>query len=412
MLAQLRDVPQLHLKAQLEALIDIKLPGAPAGFTTGYAEHILSGNSADFHFDDNSLEDIDIEITSAEMEEMVTATWAFIDNDVPEITAKIIDDSAKLLAKALHKDWPGQRAWQIETQTGFRTRLEARWGKAFDLLRMMYTIAYEIGGDVQQRARRSRARRNLVLRDTLIHLHVRACQVVAEILCLMENGFADGAMARWRTLHEIVIVASVIAEHGEELAERYRAHEAIEAKRALDRFLVSHTGLGLAPPSQADIRVTERRYQAMLVRYGDNFGAEYGWAAHHLQLKKPRFIDLEAAANKLAMRSYYVLASYNVHASAKGIAHRLGLIKGPGSPSGISGASNAGFIDPAQNAAFDLTAMTALLVQRGIRIDRAIELKALVVLRDKMAGALAKAQRELLKAHRDELSRRQAAKQG
>ncbi|WP_217430933.1 DUF5677 domain-containing protein [Sphingomonas bacterium] len=57
-----------------------------------------------------------------------------------------------------------------------------------------------------------------MLNDTMLHLHARACQVVFEIITLMENGLADGAMARWRTLHEITVVATILAEHGEELA--------------------------------------------------------------------------------------------------------------------------------------------------------------------------------------------------
>ena len=56
------------------------------------------------------------------------------------------------------------------------------------------------------------------VRVLLIRL-VRACQVTDEIICLLENGFADGAMARWRTLHEIAVVAVVISQHGENLCD-------------------------------------------------------------------------------------------------------------------------------------------------------------------------------------------------
>src|SRR5437870_8332031 len=74
--------------------------------------------------------------------------------------------------------------------------------------------------------------------------HVRACQVTDEIITLLENGFADGAMARWRTLHEIAVVTSLISQHGIELAERYVAYQAVEAKRALDMYARCHTDLG------------------------------------------------------------------------------------------------------------------------------------------------------------------------
>ena len=49
----------------------------------------------------------------------------------------------------------------------------------------------------------------------------------------MESGRAYGAMARWRILHEINVVITLIAEHGDELAGRYLAHEIVESARAL-----------------------------------------------------------------------------------------------------------------------------------------------------------------------------------
>ena len=66
--------------------------------------------------------------------------------------------------------------------------------------------------------------------DLLIKLHARACQITEEVICLLGGGFADGAMARWRSIHEISAV-SLIEEHGEGLAERYRLHEVVELRR-------------------------------------------------------------------------------------------------------------------------------------------------------------------------------------
>jgi len=59
-------------------------------------------------------------------------------------------------------------------------------------------------------------------------------------------GPADGAMARWRTLHEINVVITLIAEHGDELAERYLAHDIDESARALAVYEKTHAALGYA----------------------------------------------------------------------------------------------------------------------------------------------------------------------
>jgi hypothetical protein len=84
-------------------------------------------------------------------------------------------------------------------------------------------------------------------------LHVRACQVTDEIICLLENGLADGAMARRRTLHEIGMVAAVLSQHGEDMAEHHLAHEAVESKRAMVKYLTFAAALGYKPLSQREV---------------------------------------------------------------------------------------------------------------------------------------------------------------
>lgn len=400
--AELSAVPRRLIRTKLAALIEQKVSDVPKGFAEALADHILAKNKEPFKFDNDDEREVSVDITAADIDLIGTEVRSFVKDEIPEIVTNIIDDAASTFLETLNRDWPAQRDWQMVTTEGFKERLEDRWGRGFDILRMMYTIANEIGGIANQRRRRSRAKRNLVLQDTITHLHIRACQVVAEILFLMENGFADGAMARWRTLHEITVVAAVIAHFGEELAVRYRAHEAVEAKRAMDRYQVSHAALGLSPFGQKDIREVEDHYQAALALYGDRFGSEYGWAGCHLDLKKPRFIDLEKAAGKLEMRPYYGLASYNVHASAMGIAFRLGLPRELAGPTGLAGASNTGFVDPAQNAAFDIAFITSLIL-RPHNIDDMIQLKILLLLRGKIAAKLTAADRRIKKEHRAHL---------
>ena len=79
--------------------------------------------------------------------------------------------------------------------------MPTRWGKGLDLLRMLLTISREFGEEAHAKARRSRARSSRYRTDVLLRLHACACQVAGEIIKLMESGRADGAMARWRTLH-------------------------------------------------------------------------------------------------------------------------------------------------------------------------------------------------------------------
>jgi hypothetical protein len=74
------------------------------------------------------------------------------------------------------------------------------------------------------------------LQSILTRLLARGCQVSDEIISLLENGFADGAMARWRTLREIAVVATVIRRYGTDIGARYVDHQAVESKRKMDKY--------------------------------------------------------------------------------------------------------------------------------------------------------------------------------
>ena len=51
-----------------------------------------------------------------------------------------------------------------------------------------------------------------------------AIRTTREILCLLENGFPHGAVARWRTLYEIWIIMEYIARHDNVMAKKYIKH--------------------------------------------------------------------------------------------------------------------------------------------------------------------------------------------
>src|SRR5260370_32451533 len=90
------------------------------------------------------------------------------------------------------------------------------------------------------------------LKTLLIRVLVRGCQVTDEIICLLENGFADGAMARWRTLHEIAVVAVVLSHHGEDIAARYVDHQAVESMRSMRKYISCCEELGYTPLSDRE----------------------------------------------------------------------------------------------------------------------------------------------------------------
>ena len=93
------------------------------------------------------------------------------------------------------------------------------------------------------------------------------------------------------------------------------------------------------------------------------------------------------------MRSHYKLASYNVHAGPHGAYFRLGLLdRGSGF---LIGASNAGLVEPGQNAAHTLTQISALLLSERRDFDQIVALRVMMELRNEIPKAFAKADRKL-----------------
>ena len=174
-----------------------------------------------------------LEFTPQDVEQIEKQFTEVIENHLPELIRTAIEDMSRALLADLKRKWRAESRLQHRELAGFRKRVCDRWKIPLEGLHMMLTMSRELGDSVNQEIRQSpdaSSRRHLI--DVLARSHARACQIVEEILCLLEGGFSDGAMARWRTLHEVAVVSSFVAAHGEGLAERYVLHQAVESQRA------------------------------------------------------------------------------------------------------------------------------------------------------------------------------------
>ncbi|UCI23985.1 DUF5677 domain-containing protein [Mesorhizobium sp. B2-8-5] len=366
-----------------------------------------SGTDADGDNEDvieiESDEDIVLQFTDADTARVQDYADK-ISETLPDLIHTVAEAAAGKMLRRYERDWAVWRAATDIQMDQFRFNLQARWGKGFDALRMLIELSRDIGTDFHRRASRSRSRRRAHLNKALFHLHVRAIQIASEIMVLMENGYADGAMARWRTLHEVACVAMVLDDGGEVLAERYLAHEIVEAKKGLGQYQQCHTRLGYAPIAKRAAARIEKDYADATHRYGKEFGGDYGWVAAHLGNPKPNFSNIEDAAGRAMMRSHYKMASHNVHASTKGIAYRLGSLDRRYAV--VAGASNVGFVEPGQNLALSLLHIAMLLLPTSWTLDKIVQLITLNKLHDRIPRALAQAERAIA---RDEKKIREAA---
>jgi hypothetical protein len=287
-----------------------------------------------------------LEFTPKDIQELEQNFTEFADRRLPEILESLTRDLASKVLADLKRRWPPYSQQQRCELGGFQKRLYDRWRIPLEALRMLVTVCREFGDSVNQEIRQSpdaTKRRHVI--DVLARSHARACQIAEEVLTLLEAGFSGGAMARWRTMHEISVVAAFIAATGEDLAERYVLHQAVESKRAADEYQQCQARLGYEPLTEEDLNAVQKAYDSVIAKYGPQFGkGDYGWASQHLAKKKPTFKDIEAAVQIDHFRAHYRLASHSVHANPKGVFFALGML--PETQVLLAGPSNAGLADP------------------------------------------------------------------
>ena len=243
---------------------------------------------------------------------------------------------------------------------GFEQRLFDRWGGAFDLYELSLYLAQQCG---ERFCTACRPQCKDFKFEALARLHAGACRVAGEILTLLKSGYPSGAHARWRTLHEIAVIALFISQESNEVAERYHNHKFVKSyEDAVDQRKFA-ARLKQEAISDEEFTQIEADYQRMLGRYGESFRAPFGWARAALTLRDPSFsgrIKIENIQEVITVdhwKPYYRMASHAVHPSATFLRFNLGMP--PDSPIFLAGPSNAGLSEAGQGALLSLSLATA-----------------------------------------------------
>lgn len=277
---------------------------------------------------------VTVEIEDTDLNTLSRCVDAWIEQ-LPTLVESVTKRSGDRVALALRRRWPKQKRHRRAVIAGFQRRLKVRWAQPLDLLETLIAVAQELGETTNEKLRESLQRApgesdvhglGPFRIEAITRLHARACQTAAEVLALLSEGLADGAMARWRTVHEIAVVALLLLDGDETLAERYLRHDSIEECRAAEEYQELYERLG-SEPFDAEYLETLKRERALLKeRWGNPYGTPYGWAASLLGSSNPKFFELEKMAGLDHLRPFYRLASHNVHANPKGVLYKLGLL--------------------------------------------------------------------------------------
>ena len=293
----------------------------------------------------------------------------------PKIMEGAANDSAKLMLDNILKELDLYLAPIQYQHHELTNNIDYFWGYSIDLLQALTAISLESGESYYKENVKIKSNNNCTY-EVLFRLHAKACQISSEIVALLRAGFADGALARWRTLHEISIVSFFISEHGNDLAERYLDYQIIDSYKAALQFQVYAEKIDHKKMSDSRIAEFLTEVKVLDEKYGTHYKkGSYGWAAEALKIVKPTFRDIEESISLDHLRPYYKMASYNVHASSKGLYFNLGLNNDDNTL--LAGPSNLGFVDPCIFTALSLYQITSNLLLN--EVDEVANMDVIVV---------------------------------
>ena len=300
-----------------------------------------------------------------------------------------LDAAAGHLTATLLEAAPGMLEEQREIRAGFEARLAWRWRKPFGLFDVVARICEELGEEEAKDARRRRLAGAQL--EALLRLHAQACLLTAEVRALLHAGHASGAMARWRSLHDLSVVAGFLSRSPEGVAERFLLHYEATRVRELRAFEAAAPRLHTRAPAPWAVADADRRRAVLQANFGEDYGeSDYDWAAGELGIKRPKLEDLETRVKLDHWRPYVRVAHRTIHAGPAGIYGDIGA-PDPAAMM-LAGPSDMGLSDPAQATIIALENVTVALVlldRPEINLDPAWALRALSTITNQALDAFA-----------------------
>jgi len=339
-----------------------------------------------------------VQISSGELIASLKELENDVSSGVEETIERTLADIPSGVLSSLYADAPAALRHNRGQQRQFQNRLYKRWKEGIDRLEMMIMIAQEAGdvyvADIQQAGESEEADDEEYLLDALIRIHVRSCRIASEVLCLLRGGFADGAMARWRSLHENAVTAMFLAQYGNRAAERYLRHSAVEQYHASKQYQEHCRALGEEPLSDLEVDEIRRDYESAVLEFGPDFKSEYGWAAEALGTSSPRFAMIERHLDMSRWRPYFKLACQSVHAGPHGLFFSLSVPEHHTSTL-AAGASNAGLCDPGHSTAISFLMVSAATFTVRSNLDSLVTMRVMMQLCDDIGKAFLDAHQQL-----------------
>ncbi len=246
----------------------------------------------------------------------------------------------------------------------FKHRNFQRWELGFQKLEMLRQISIEAGVEFQKQFLTIPEYVNDPLLGVLMRQHANACRITGEIILLLRGGYADGALARWRTLFEISVTCLVLHKHGNEAANDYILHGKREAFRGMEEY--QKTAQEMNRESYSEDQILK------MFQLKDQLDQEksYHWAQKYTGYGK-----LEKLREYVGLGKWshdYMWASRNVHAYYSEMLSLQAMSEAK-QDFLLVGQSNSGMVEPASMTAITLMQITTTFIAAHINEENNLD---------------------------------------
>lgn len=310
--------------------------------------------------------DLDTPCALGEIEDQVKATVQRLVDELPDSIAElegcvveaisqavpdVLREVAEVLGDHISKEAIEHTLQLRKIHSDRAETVRGMWGPAIDQFDLLRHIVLDWNYEALEHRRGAYAMPSTAF--ALTRLVARAYEVAGELISLVRDGYSDGALARWRSLHEICVVAIFLARRSDRCSEMYLSHHLVEQLRLLEVDRV--TGAIAVRDAQREryARNLRIRKTAAVKKFGAAFARDYGWASVELGRDRTTFRDLESQVGLETLRRGYQQANSTVHGGALAALTRISL----GPDQGIDGAE----ISPAYGCEVAMNYATASL---------------------------------------------------
>jgi len=317
--------------------------------------------------------DLGVELKTVAMEQFIAQNGRMpstreIERIMKKATMEMAPEISKVILKQLKKGSRSLLEGQADDRRRFEARLYRRWRGAIDLLECLIKVSIEAGEKLQERTKETDDPSKCFKREALTKLHARALHISNEILILLKAGYADGANARWRSLHELAIISLFLLENDDEVAQRYLDHADIKTFKEAKDYRSSYKKLGYPPLQVKEFNAIKRQRDNLIINYGKDFGEnDWNWIPDKI-LTCRNFRELEKKVKLGHWHPFYNSSCDSVHGGAKGF-YRISLMDELQGKVHLVGPSNYGLADVLMNASVSLLHVTYSLLKLDADFD-------------------------------------------